>query len=222
VNTPNQLDVKAALGTKPAARDNEWREADQAKARTEMLQSIARITPPRYKNATIESADLTAAVDAIGKGTADGILLAGPTGVGKTHAAYAALTMLANRVKWLRAPSVEAVSVPDMLARCRPGAEPFRNRDPFGDGHETAPVDFYANKGLLLLDDLGAEKPSEWTGEVLYRIIDSRYNYERPTIVVSNLPPAELAKQIGDRLASRLTQMCRTVVIKGEDRRRTR
>lgn len=71
---------------------------------------------------------------------------------------------------------------------------------------------------LLILDDLGAEKPSEWVCERLYDILNTRYSESRPTIFTSNLQP----EQIGDRLGARIqSRVCSGIVveIKGGDRR---
>ena len=57
---------------------------------------------------------------------------------------------------------------------------------------------------LLVLDDLGSEKVSEWSVEVLSMIIDKRYCELRPVIASSNLPPAEVQERYGARVASRL------------------
>ena len=71
---------------------------------------------------------------------------------------------------------------------------------------------------LLVIDDIGAEKASEWTAERLYTIIDHRYANCLPLIVTSNLPPSKLAEQTGERSASRLAEMCEVVAMTGTDR----
>jgi DNA replication protein DnaC len=73
-----------------------------------------------------------------------------------------------------------------------------------------------------VLDDLGAEKPSEWTCEKLLELVDERYVQARPTIVTSNLPPNKLSTHVGERVASRLAEMCTVVPVVGQDRRRAR
>ncbi len=74
---------------------------------------------------------------------------------------------------------------------------------------------------LLLLDDLGAAKTSEWTEELTYRLINHRYEHMLPTLITTNLPTAELRTALGDRVASRLAEMTERVVLTGPDRRRT-
>lgn len=73
---------------------------------------------------------------------------------------------------------------------------------------------------LLILDDLGAAKQSEWTEEITYRLINRRYTDLLPTLLTTNLPTAALRDAVGDRVASRLAEMTTTVVLTGADRRR--
>lgn len=76
---------------------------------------------------------------------------------------------------------------------------------------------------LLVIDDLMAERKTEYMQEIVFNVIDSRYNANLPTIVTSNLTadaiknPADLAYQ---RIFSRLLEMCVPIEVKGEDRRR--
>jgi DNA replication protein DnaC len=77
---------------------------------------------------------------------------------------------------------------------------------------------------LLVLDDLGAEKTSEWVQETLGLVINTRYNAQRPTIVTTNLSdnlddddPRSFVAQIGSRTRSRLKEMCKWVEIGGVD-----
>ena len=61
---------------------------------------------------------------------------------------------------------------------------------------------------LLHIDDLGAEKTTEWVLEQLYSIVNARYEEQRAIVVTTNLMPDELAEQIGERTVSRLVEMC--------------
>jgi DNA replication protein DnaC len=79
---------------------------------------------------------------------------------------------------------------------------------------------------LLVLDDLGAEKTSEWVQETLGLVINSRYNARRSTIITTNLQddsdstnPNSFAFQIGARTRSRLVEMCDWIQIDGADER---
>jgi DNA replication protein DnaC len=80
---------------------------------------------------------------------------------------------------------------------------------------------------VLVLDELGANKPTEWVRDTIAHIINCRYNDKKLTILTSNYPdtserPGEdtLTDRIGARLRSRLYEMCKVVEIQGEDFRK--
>jgi DNA replication protein DnaC len=80
------------------------------------------------------------------------------------------------------------------------------------------------NADLLVLDDLGAERTSEWVQETLGLVVNTRYNARRPTIFTSNLvdspdntDPQGFIFQLGARTRSRLVEMCDWVEIHGAD-----
>lgn len=189
-----------------------------------IIGQLAKVVPPRYQNAIATDPDALEWLDEILFGNPVGLMLLGATGRGKTHLAYGLIRQLiaAQCNPLLPRCTIIAGSVPTLLANARPGQRIKTRHAWDGSIYEVDIVEEYKNCGMLFLDDLGAEKASEWTSETLYQIVDHRYNHMLPVIVASNLPPADLAKAIGDRLASRLTEMCRTVVIKGDDRRRLR
>jgi DNA replication protein DnaC len=138
--------------------------------------------------------------------TGPSLLILGPTGTGKTHQGYGALRHLS--VMGVSCASV-ASSAADVYAKLRPR---------HGIDSE-AEFERYANARLLFLDDLGAAKTSEWVEEVNYRLINHRYEKGFATIFTSNVPPKELGERLGERVASRLTEMARPIVLKGKDRR---
>jgi DNA replication protein DnaC len=61
---------------------------------------------------------------------------------------------------------------------------------------------------LLHLDDLGAEKQTEWVLEQLYSVVNERWQDERSIILTTNLTSAELKVQVGERTVSRLVEIC--------------
>lgn len=181
------------------------------------IAAITAFVPPRFR----QTVEVPAAVlDWARRGrTAQGLYLAGQVGTGKTHAAWTALARwcevtntvprgAGERYDIRTKPTVIFTRMTDLLDDLRPGEE---SRQRVRDCQET---------GLLVLDDLGAEKPSEWTQERLYSIVDHRYANCLPLIVTGNLPPGKLADQTGDRVASRLAEMCQVVPMTGTDRRR--
>ncbi|ULR56106.1 ATP-binding protein [Streptomyces deccanensis] len=177
----------------------------------------ARI-PARYRRAMADHSQITDWADQVarvgrpgpgGPGIAEGpsLLIAGPTGTGKTHQAYGAIRALLSRGVRLR---WEATTAADLYARLRPRAGHDAERD----------LQTLARCPLLLVDDLGAAKSSEWTEELTYRLINHRYEHLRPTLITTNLPIPELRTALGDRVASRLAEMTERVVLTGPDRRR--
>lgn len=185
--------------------------------------AIAEITPPRFR----DPVDLPAQAAAwFARGhDAEGLYLTGPVGTGKTHAAWSALTAwcvttrtvprMARHEAWRdgaggAAPNVIFTRMTDLLDDLRPG-----------DGARQRIRDCQ-NAALLVIDDLGAEKASEWTQERFYTVVDHRYANRLPLIVTSNLPPKDqvVAAQTGERAASRLAEMCTVVAMTGTDRRR--
>jgi DNA replication protein DnaC len=140
---------------------------------------------------------------ALGRGQIDGFVIRGPVGVGKTHAAVAAFRYLVGRATL---PAI-AVAVPALLDGLRPGREPVE--------HLAA----CESARLLLLDDLAAERSSDWTAEVLYRLIDARYARKLPTIVTTNATGEQIRANLGDRIASRLNGLGMVVTLDGPDRR---
>lgn len=135
------------------------------------------------------------------------LLLVGGTGTGKTYEAYGAVRALAASgaaTSWL------VTTAADMYAKLRPRP----NVD-----METQ-FERFAQVPLLVLDDLGAAKGSEWNEEINYRLINYRYEQHLPTLITSNIPPKQLASALGERVASRLAEMTTLVVLKGADRRR--
>lgn len=75
------------------------------------------------------------------------------------------------------------------------------------------------SKGLIIFDDIGVEKVTDWVAEAMYLMINERYEAMKPMIFTSNLSLDELSTKIGDRVPSRIAGMCDIIEIKGTDRR---
>lgn len=162
--------------------------------------------PPRFLKATASHPDVIAWCADFAP-SSPSLLILGPVGTGKTHQAFGAIRTLAAKgvtTGW------HADTAPGLLASLRPRAD----ADSEGEYRKIAAVP------LLLLDDIGAAKASEWTEEILYRLINDRYEAMLPGLFTSNIPAAELRAGLGDRIASRLAEMCQRVVLRGSDRRR--
>jgi DNA replication protein DnaC len=165
--------------------------------------------PRRFVDAFADHPDVIGWVDRYidAPKQAQSLLIVGPTGTGKTWQAYGALRSVVCTPDppqfWA------ATTFADFTAALRPSA-----KDP-----ENAMTNF-KQVGILLLDDLGAAKSSEWVEETTYRLLNHRYEAMLPSIFTTNLPLVELREGLGDRLASRLVEICQRVVLTGADRRR--
>ena len=139
-----------------------------------------------------------------------GLWIFGGTGTGKTT-----LAMLVSKAALEAGRSVAIYSLPKLLARIRRTYD----SEPGGDSYLSL-FELLSSVDLLHIDDLGAEKRSDWVLEQLYALINERYESRRSVLMTTNLAHMELEEQIGARTVSRLTEMCEEVELRGEDRRR--
>ena len=143
------------------------------------------------------------------KQTGDGLLISGGPGCGKSHLAAAIVNELLSR----GAAAVFA-NVPDVLGRLR--------RTYGGSGEsETRILNALVDADLLVLDDVGAQKWSEWVEETLYYIVNSRYGAKLPIIITTNAEPQDLGDAIGFRTQSRIEETCAMLINKAPNYRRT-
>jgi DNA replication protein DnaC len=153
-----------------------------------------------------------------------GLLLTGSVGVGKTHLAVAILQALILE-KGARGLFCD---YRELLKRIQESYNPLVATTEL---QILAPV-FEAE--VLVLDELGAQKPTDWVWDTVALILNTRYNDKRTTLVTTNYPdePALLARgdkspagealgdRIGERMRSRLAEMCVDVKMRGDDYRR--
>ncbi|MEE9234213.1 MAG: ATP-binding protein [Candidatus Acidoferrales bacterium] len=148
-----------------------------------------------------------------------GLLFMGPCGVGKTHLAVGLLRALVEK-----GVSCLFYDFRELLKAIQASYNPVSQTT---EMKILAPV---LETEVLLLDDLGASKPSVWVQDTVAHIINSRYNDRRVTLITTNYLDAPrpagamredtLADRIGERMRSRLYEMCRVVEIQAEDFRR--
>lgn len=138
-----------------------------------------------------------------------GLWIFGDTGTGKTT-----LAMLVSRMALEAGRTVAIYSLPKLLARIRRTYD----SEPGGDSYLSL-FELLTSVDLLHVDDLGAEKRSDWVLEQLYALVNERYEQHRSIVVTTNLPHDQLEEQIGTRTVSRLNQVCEEVPLFGEDRR---
>ena len=160
-------------------------------------------------------------------GSESGLLLMGPCGAGKTHLAVAALKEILQRGH-----RGLFYDYRELLKEIQ------ASYNPESQATEMAILEPVLTAELLLLDDLGASKPSAWALDTVGHILNSRYNEKRVTLMTTNFPdprgPASepirapggealprldecLADRVGQRIRSRLYEMCRTVSIEAGD-----
>jgi DNA replication protein DnaC len=154
-----------------------------------------------------------------------GLLLTGPIGCGKTHLAV-------GIAKELMAQKTTACLFYDYRELLKAIQNSYNASVQATEMEVLRPV-FEAD--VLVLDELGAAKPTEWVWDTVSHILNTRYNDKRTTIITTNyqdLPPAgaepegravrsareeTLGDRIGERMRSRLHEMCRVVRVEGED-----
>lgn len=138
------------------------------------------------------------------KTSGKGILFAGNTGSGKTTLALAAAIELIIRYET----EVKFITCHDLMALARD----FDNTSKFK-------MLELQEAELLILDDLGADKLTDYTHTELTAFLDLRYREMRPTFITTNLNKSAQVEYVGQRTVSRLTECCQNVVVQGKDRR---
>lgn len=98
-----------------------------------------------------------------------------------------------------------------------------------GNSSELAILNEIEAADLVVLDDFGMEKPTQWAGATLCKILDMRYDGRSMTLITSNLSPRELAQRLnnatdgdnlnGSRIFDRLKEICKPILFKGTTRR---
>lgn len=152
--------------------------------------------PSSYGHMTLESfSGKSLLLDAARKFARDGqyrhLIMCGLFGTGKTHLAVALARLLTGRGEaW------HFVVVPALL-------DDLRRKQQANEGEYWAYLDFLNDVPGLVLDDLGAQKVTEWAEERLYMLVDGRYSQAKRTIVTSNVIPEEWGGRIASRLCDR-------------------
>lgn len=147
--------------------------------------------------------------------TRQGLFISGKCGIGKTHLA----TAIANALIQNNIPMIFG-TLSSLLDKIK---ETYKS-----DNYtEMEYIQMYSEVDMLIIDDLGKEKISEWVLEKLFVIINNRYNNYLPVIITTNYDKEELSRRLNvnqndsmvESIISRLYEMCGGIEIKGEDYR---
>lgn len=184
---------------------------------------VFEIAPP-HTTPSLETAKLAAGrfVDEYPMSPPFGLLFMGPPGVGKTHLAVGIIKRL------IREKGVECLfrTFPELLKEIQ------NTYNPTTQGSELSLLAPVLDAEVLVLDELGAQNPSSWVRDTVGYILNYRYNENRVTVLTTNFLDQEnrrdarrgvvdcLTDRIGDRMRSRLYEMCKTVTLEGSDFRR--
>ena len=198
---------------------------------------------------TTFNGDAHAACWRVAQGESEGVLLMGPVGVGKTHL-LVGLTRAFEAQRSPREETGELIEIPhlrELVERATEedlGTEPV-GLDPLERAHEPH-IEFWPmldlvselraeikagelelsrrcrTCDLLVIDDLGAERGSDFVQEELRRIVDWRYRDRRTIAVATNLEVAGIREKYGSAAVSRWTESCELVKAEGPDYRAER
>lgn len=145
-----------------------------------------------------------------------GLLFMGPCGVGKTHLSAAILRGLVEK------------GIPCLFYESGALLKEIQSSyNPVSQTSESKVLEPVYKTDVLVLDELGATKPTDWVRDTMMQIINSRYNDKKLTIFTTNYLDSHCTKRdetleerIGVRLRSRLFEMCKTLYVNGEDYRK--
>ena len=136
--------------------------------------------------------------------TGDSLLMIGTYGTGKTHLA----TAIANALLEDGVPALYDTWAGHLQ----------RLKDEFANG-ERRHLALMKKVDVLILDDLGKDKLTEWNNEVLFEVINYRYEHRKPVVITTNATPRELEER-NPAVYSRLCEMCELVTMTGRDYRK--
>jgi len=198
--------------------------------------------PPRYEHCSLESfepgnASLRSALEKavafcegyphLGADEGLGLLFTGDNGVGKTHLAAAVLRELVTR----KGASGHFWDFHELIREIK------SSYDPETKTTELMVLQPVVEADVLVLDDLGAWKMTDWMNDTLFYLLNGRYMAKRPTVITTNYQDVTreevlaadplrrrefLVERIGQRLRSRLMEMCLVVRVQGGDHRQAR
>lgn len=135
----------------------------------------------------------------------NGILILGGVGSGKTHLAAAIANSFTDR------------GIPVLFGTFSDHLEHIREE--YDVGGQRKYLSMMKNTPVLVLDDIGKEKKTEWSQQILFDTINYRYEHLLPVIITTNFDADGLASHVGNAIWSRLYEMCGGVETSGRDYR---
>jgi len=200
-----------------------WAEEDAKNREFEMLERKRKLRVysnlgKKYESKTFDNFKVTEKTqemfntckkyaDEFDKKNAMGILIGSRPGVGKTHLMAAITNQLIEQNMF-----VVFMPVPDLL-------QEFKNSYQNKDISEEKLLHKLTHSALLILDDIGAEKTTDWTTDRLYTVINNRYINNKPMIFTTNCDLKELKNRLGERVVSRIMEVCEVLQVDAGDYR---
>jgi len=205
--------------------DEETNTASDCRCRPQRIalakaRSLSAVIPRRYRDVAFDRPPVTEISVEVVRATRNftvridehldagrGLWFMGPVGTGKTT-----LAMLVSKSALAAGRSVAIYSLPRLLNEIRDTHRAERSHVELLD--RLTAVD------LLHIDDVGAERTTDWVLEELYSIVNARYEDQRSVVITTNITDRDaLCEQISERTVSRLTEMCDELPVLGDDRR---
>lgn len=202
------------------------------------MHSTASVVPLRFQDRTFENyepktssqREAVAAAEVASR-TGTDLVLVGPTGLGKTHLAAAVVNDITRReAATYETEKVAAEMRPQYRHPIVPNKPEWANvadlivslriemsAPPDDKNAEATMRRLRHHPALVVLDDLGRERTSDWTAEIVYSLVNWRYENRLPTIVTSNATPFELSASPYWPIISRMAQDGQLVQLEGAD-----
>ena len=204
-------DGKCCLKCVPE-RDRRRREKWKTYLKNNMEKELRkRNVPPKYLKcsfdnfiaSTQKSMQLKAKIEKYAQKVESSLFITGGCGSGKTHLATACLRETLNQgIK-----QSFYIKVPELLMEIRHTFD----RENTNKENEQYFIERFSHYNFLILDDMGAEKVSEYSIQVLYLLVDKRDSFLKPTMICSNLSIAGLEDMLSPRITSRIVGMGRVI-----------
>jgi DNA replication protein DnaC len=187
--------------------------------------ALSGVIPKRYRDVSFDRPPVTEIDRKVVAATRDftdhidrhldagrGLWFMGPVGTGKTT-----LAMLVSKAALKVGRSVAIYSLPRLLNEIR---DTHRAERIHPERSHVDLLDRLTAVDLLHVDDVGAERTTDWVLEELYSIVNARYEDQRSMVITTNILDREaLCEQITERTVSRLTEMCEELPLLGHDHR---